>query len=227
MPAGDVGRVAEPHRHRVGLDAERVGDDLRERRRVALPVRAGAAVRDHPAAELDGDPRLLELTAGALDVQRDAGADDALRVAAALRLHQLGGEVHAALVVARVVRPAERRLVRERAHEVAAPQLERVEPELARRLVDGQLEEGRRLRAPGAAARPDRHLVGARAGDGHAARPGSCSSRTSASRSCATARRCSRTGTRRGRRRSARARRACCPAASSASSTSASMPRPW
>ena len=123
---------------------------------------------DHAAVRLDRHPRLLELAAGALDVQRDAGADEPLAVRGALRLDELSGEVHAALVVAGVVRPAERRLVRELAHEVAAPQLDRVDPQLARRLVDRQLEEGRRLRPPGAAARADRHLVGARAGDGHA-----------------------------------------------------------
>ncbi len=71
-------------------------------------------------------------------------------------------QVEAARVVARVVGPAERRLVRELADEVAPAQLERVDPELARRDVDRALEEVRGLGPPGAAVRAGGHLVRAR-----------------------------------------------------------------
>ena len=135
---------------------------------MALAVRAGAGVGGDAAVRADAHARLLELAARALDVQRDAGPDHALGVGAALGLDELDREVHAALVVARVVAPAERRVVRERAHEVAAPQLERVDAQLARGLVDGQLEERGGLGAAGAAGRAGRDLVGARADRGHA-----------------------------------------------------------
>ena len=119
----------QAHLDVVRVDAERVGHDLRERRVVALPVRAGAAVGDHAAVVVALHARPLELAARALDVERDTGADD---VPASPRLgsSSSSGEVHAALVVAGVVGPAERRRVRERPHEVAPAQLDRVEPEL-------------------------------------------------------------------------------------------------
>ena len=74
---------------------------------------------------------------------------------------QLERRVEAALEVARVVRPAHRGLVREGVgpDEVAPPQLDRVDAELARGQVDQALDQEGRLGPPRAAVRPGRHLV--------------------------------------------------------------------
>ena len=79
--------------------------------------------------------------------------------------HELHRQVQAARVVARVVGPAERRLVWQLADEVPAAELERVDPELARRDVDRALHEVGGLGPPGAAVGAGGDLVRALAHD--------------------------------------------------------------
>ena len=83
------------------------------------------------------------------------------------RLDQLERAVQAALVVAGVVRPAERGPVRELADEVAAAQLDGIEVQLAGGVVERGLDQVARLGAAGAAVGRGRDLVGAGAGDEH------------------------------------------------------------
>ena len=103
----------------------------------------------------------LEQATGALDVHAEAGAHDPLRVGAALGLHELLRELEAARVVARVVGPAERGLVGKLADQVAAPQLERVDGELAGGDVDRALHEVGGLGPARSAIGAGGHLVGA------------------------------------------------------------------
>jgi hypothetical protein len=164
-PDRRLGAVAEEQRHVIERDAEAVGGDLRERGVVALAVRRGARPDHDAPAGLDRDGGALEDAAGALDVQRGAGADDDPGVRAPLGLDLLEREVKAALVVAGVVRQAERARVRERADEVAPAQLDRVDAERPRRVVHGSLDEVVALRPPRAAVGPGRDLVGLRSRD--------------------------------------------------------------
>ena len=109
----------------------------------------------------------LPARADPLDVERDAdpgepalGARPVAPRVEAGPVGELERRVEGALVVAGVVREAERRPVREavgRDH-VAPAQLDRVDPELGSGEVDEPLDHERGFRAPGAAIRPRRHL---------------------------------------------------------------------
>ena len=155
-------------------DAELVGDDLRERRLVALAVRGRARDHLHRAERLEPHRRRVPATDGVADraedarrrepahlvVRREADAD-LLRVTARttrrliradrVEIEQLEQAVEACVVVARVDREARRHRVRELRDEVLAPKLERVHAELARERVHRALEHVRRLRPAGSA----------------------------------------------------------------------------
>ena len=138
---GDAAGRVDPHRRRLvepGPRPERA-DQPRRRQPAALDPGREAEAAQPPAPRRLVPPRL---EAG---VVRD--------------LEQL---VERRVVVARIVDHRERRLVREllRLHEVPAPDLDRVEPHLPRRLVDQPLELVGALRPPGAAIGVDRHGVG-------------------------------------------------------------------
>ena len=138
-PAG-VGAQAIGRRVGVALldldlrrrDAQLLGDDLRVGRLVPLPLRLGAEARDRLAGGVDADLRRVEhLDAQDVEVLRRPGADDldeaadadahqlAARALLRLLLAQIGVADHVhrllqrARVVAAVVLPAQRRLVRE------------------------------------------------------------------------------------------------------------------
>ena len=86
-------------------------------------------------------------------------------------LHRL---VERRVVVAGVVEQRDRRLVRERADEVAAADLVLRDVHLDRGLVHEALDHVRRFRPARAAIRVDRHRVGERRGDFAVDRPASC-----------------------------------------------------
>ena len=72
----ELARVAGDDVHRVDVDAELLGDDLRKRGEVPLPLRADAGRHAHRAARLHRHPRaLVGPDAGAFDVGDDADAD--------------------------------------------------------------------------------------------------------------------------------------------------------
>ncbi len=105
-------RVAGHHAHIFDIDAERIGNELREHREVPLPLRADAGRAAHLSARLDGDARaFVRPDAGALDVTRHADADPPplraqLRLLLADELlvsDHLGGLIQRRLVVAAVV----------------------------------------------------------------------------------------------------------------------------
>ena len=133
-------------------------------------MRRGAAAHEHPAGRQELGLCGLEQPAGALHVHAEAGAHKALAVGAPLGLHELLRELEAARVVARVVGPAERRLVGQLPDQVAAPQLERVEAELARGDVDRALHEVGGLGAARPAVGAGGDLVGAPAHHLHVGR---------------------------------------------------------
>ncbi len=186
---------------------------------------------EHVAILAHGHFGELEQSAGALDGQRDALADEHARPGEAAlgdrgpagaraaadrrgvpagrrRLgQQLDRAIEAALVVAGVVRPAERGPVRELAHDVAAAQLDGIDRQLPGRGLDRRLDQVARLRPAGAAVGTGRDLVGARAGHDHLDGSGCRSSRRAASRSCAAGSPCSAAGRRRGRPAAGRAAR--------------------
>ena len=156
------------------------GDDLRERRLVALAVavRAGedgdgaGRVDAHlagleqagPRAERAGDVRRRD--AAGLDV---AGVAEAALLALGLRrrlarleagdVGHLDRLVEVGRVVADVVGQADRRRVREAGDEVLPPDLRRVHLHLARRLLDDALDHVGRLGPAGAAVGIDRRGV--------------------------------------------------------------------
>ena len=170
-PSGEPSVSPVTDRDRAGIDPEPVGGDLREQRLVALAARGRADRTTHPPSS----PRVTSAysyspperstqsatpvptsTSGARSGARRGGADHGpsrARGASGAAAEQLERAVQAALEVAGVVRPAERRPVGERAHEVAAAQLDRVEAELAGGGVDRRLDQVGRLRAAGAAVR--------------------------------------------------------------------------
>ncbi len=144
------------------VEAELVRGDLREQRLVALtrghradahdPVRVTDACSNSPAERSTHSATPVPTTR--------PGTGSTSPSSSSARSRQR-------LEVARVVRPAERRPVGERPHEVAPAQLDRVDPQLARRGVDGGLDQIARLGPSGAAVGRGRHLVRARAGDDH------------------------------------------------------------
>ena len=164
---GHLRRITKAHLNVVDVDPEPVGNDLRERRVVPLAVRGRTAPGDHAAVRAHRDPRALPAAPGALDVHRDPGADRASLLAATLRLgtQQLDRQIQAALVVARVVGEPERAVVWKDADQVAPPQLNPVEAQLAGCHVDRALEQVGRLGPTRAAIGTGRHLVGACAPD--------------------------------------------------------------
>ena len=171
---GGAERVAVTDRHDVRLHAEVIGDDLGERRLVALAVWARTRDRGDGAGALHAHHTALPAERGRLDVEREPDADQ-LAAAAPLgvRAAQRGvvGGVERALkhgpIVAGVVDLAGRRregkrLARDR---VAPPHLGRIETAGVRRLVDQPLDEERGLRPAGAAV--GAHRRGRRDRAGH------------------------------------------------------------
>ena len=142
-------------------EAELLGDDLGERRLVALALGLDADPGQHLAGRMDADlARIEHLQAEDVEVVRRPGADD-LGEAADADAHQLAAlallglllpqagvvdDVHRLLergtVVARVVRPAGRRLVRELVglDEVLHPELGRVLADVVGEDVDHPLD---------------------------------------------------------------------------------------
>ena len=71
-----LARVAGDDAHVLDVDAERIGDDLREHGEVPLALRADAGRDAHRAARLDRHARaFVRPDARAFDVARDADAD--------------------------------------------------------------------------------------------------------------------------------------------------------
>ena len=211
------------HRHALRVDAEPVGGDLREQRLVALAGRHRAD-RDEHLAVVVADRRVLEQPARALDAQRDAGADEHLgplgprparrRVAGARRgagagssREQLERAVQAALEVARVVGPAERGPVRERADRLRRRSSTGSIPSSRAAASIVGLDQVARLGPAGAAVGRGRDLVRARAGDDDLDGLDVVAARRAASPSCAAGSACSAAGRRRGRPAAGRAAR--------------------
>ena len=145
---GRVVGVALLHVDVLGLQAELLGDDLRERRLVALALRLDAQLQHGLAGRVDAElGAVVHAQAGDLVLGAVAGADDlgerreadadqpALRTGLGLLAAKVGvpelleREVHGRLVVARVVLEPGRRLVREllRLDEVLPPEVRRVD----------------------------------------------------------------------------------------------------
>ncbi len=154
----------------VGCDAELVGKDLAERRRVALAVIVGADRERHRAGR-------VEANLGVLDQARIRGLDRArhaepAQLAAAARLGAAGGEagivgedqaiLEVLAEVAAVVGVDQRRLVGHRLgrDHVAPAQLGAIDLELARGEIDHGLDHIGRLRPAGAAVGAGHHRVG-------------------------------------------------------------------
>ena len=161
-------------RHPRGVDPEPLGRDLREQRVVALAGRRRADGDDEPvpsrrtvacsnsppersthsatptptsarAAPPAAAPTPRAARGGPARRGQRARRCARVRAPASPRPEQVQRGVEAALEVAGVVGPAQRGPVRERAHEVAAAQLERVDPQLPRGGVDRRLDQVRRL----------------------------------------------------------------------------------
>ena len=175
-PPRDTSAVSEcTHADVFHRDTERVADDHRERRLVALAVRARADPCGHLAVGLDLDRAVLTVERerrADLEVRRDTDAEH-LRVAALAPRRLLGAQrvvagllerdVERLRVLAAVVdrtQPGDRR-ERERLgrDEVLAPDLDRIDAELVGRDVEGALDEVDRLGPAGAAVRGDRRGV--------------------------------------------------------------------
>ena len=165
-PVGRVVGVALLHVDVLGRDPELLGDDLGERRLVALALRLHAELEHRLAGRVHAQlgrvehaqPDDVELlaVAGADDLgeRREPDADQLALLARLLLLpaqllvaELLEREVQRALVVAGVVDEAGGRGVREliRLDEVRTPELGRVEPELVRGGLDEPLDQVRRL----------------------------------------------------------------------------------
>ena len=180
-----VAVVAGAHVHVVDRAVEDVGDDLRRRRLVPLPLRRRAERDDDLAEDVELDrrdlvvarelqlrvdePRLAEVVRAGVERRADP---DAEQLPARLRLlarcagidvvaDQLERDVEHRRVVAGVVDAAVRRLVRHvlGADVVPLPHLDRVEAELVRDDVDHALGEPEVLHARVAAVRGDGRLV--------------------------------------------------------------------
>ena len=155
---------------RVEIEAEPVGEDLRESRRVALPRRAGADAHAHAAGRQEADIGfLLRLRRRHFHVIGDAEAQE-LAAAARLFAPRLEvreiGDVECALEIGReiaaVIRDQQRRLPRHvgGAHQIAAADLVAAEPGLARRRIDQPLDDVGAFRPAGAAIGIDPDRVG-------------------------------------------------------------------
>ena len=155
--------VAEPQLDVVGVDAKRSATICANV--VSCPWPCGEdplRAITRPLAR-NGYLRALPVAARTFDVHRHARCRPSAVRRSALGRDQLERAIEAPLVVARVVRPAQRAPVREGADQVAPAKLGGLEPQLARGAVDGQLEQVRALGPAGAAVGTGRHLVGARA----------------------------------------------------------------
>ena len=181
MPNSTAAGVAVDDVDVLDRDAEAVGDDLRERRLVALAVAVRAGEHRHAAGRMHAHFARLEQPGAraerARDVRRrDAAGLDVRRVADAAQLAALRGLrlarretgdvgqlhrlVQRRVVVAGVVEQRDRRLVREGADEVAPADLVLVDVQLARRGLDQALDDVGRLGPARAAIRVDRRGVG-------------------------------------------------------------------
>ena len=136
--------------------------------------RAGADRRRTVVVDLDRAELRRSAAGGDLDVGRDtdpeldpvaALASPSLLLAERVVADRLGGHFERGGVGAAVVARARERRERERVvvDEVAAPQLDRVDAQLERGLVDESLQQGGRLGTAGPAVRPGRR--GVRRGD--------------------------------------------------------------
>ncbi len=178
-------RVAVQHDDVFDRDADAIGDDLRERRLLPLPVRRDAGDHRHLAGDLHAHRSPFPAAGGHclrrphradLDVGRDADARQLARRASGVAiLHELipVRELlrlrQRALIVAAVVGEAARGRERElrRLRKVLQPDLEAIDAELVRDDVHQPLDQVRRLGAPRAAVRVGRHLVRVDADDLH------------------------------------------------------------
>ena len=184
--------AAHPERHLAGVavddvdvvdrNLQFVGDDLRERRLVALAVRMRAGEDRHLPGRMDADVRALvqarlrperarhrrRREPTRLEVGGEADAEVPALFARRLLLtterlvvEDLQGLVEGAGVVAAVVEQRDRRLVRELVgrDEVLAPDLDRIHPQLARRQVDEPLDHIRGFGPACAAVRVHRRGV--------------------------------------------------------------------
>ncbi len=161
--------------------AEPIGHHLRKRRFVALAVRVRAGEYRHRAGRVDAHLARFKKSGAraeaARDIRRrDAAGLDIARVAEApelaaaqgllapvLEARDIGELQHRTqrrLVVAGVVAQRHRRLVRKLGDEVAPPQLDRIELDLARRRFNEPLDHVGGFGAAGAAIGIDRHRVG-------------------------------------------------------------------
>ena len=164
-------RVAVEHLHVVHFDAERVGDDLRERGLLTLPVGRGAdghvdlarRVEPHDCAlpeaalEADGPGDLGRAEAADLGVRRDADADVLALAPQALLLlakvvvaDPLGSHVEGRGEVAAVVGQPGRHVVAvlECRYQVLAADLDRVHVQRVGELVDHPLDQEYGLGSP-------------------------------------------------------------------------------
>ena len=167
--------VAGDDRDVGGIAAERIRGDLGERRLVALPVRGEAGGDEDLAARLDADARaFIRPDARALDVAGDAEAEMAavgargglaraeVAVADHGQRHVEAGRVVAAVVAGRpAVLEGEAHVPRELVglDQVAAADLDRLDPQLARDEPDDALHHEGAVRPAGAAVRRHLHLV--------------------------------------------------------------------
>ena len=170
-------RVARDDPHVFDIDAEHVGDELREHREVPLPLRADAGRAAHLAARLDRDARtFVRADAGAFDVTRDAdadvppfGAQPRLLVANELLVaDDLGRLLERRQVVAAVVNERRgilkhdlvihRKLVR--SDQVALANLDAIDAKLARGEIEQPLADEHAVLPAGASHRRHDRLVG-------------------------------------------------------------------
>ena len=169
--------VAPEHLDPLRGHAQAIRHDLCERGLVTLSHRRRAREDRHRAVGVDADLRGVGIdrrvgTAGDLDRVRDPeAAQHAARSRFGAALVEPGvvrereRHVHPARELTAVVREDEPRLEwhRRRRDQVAAPQLQRVDPELARGDVDDAFDRVRGLGPPGAAIRTGRRGVGVHA----------------------------------------------------------------
>src|SRR5206468_2798971 len=159
-----------------GTATDRVRGDLRERRGVPLPLRGQAGGDENLAARLDANVRaFVRADPGALDVAAEAqpeipagparfGLSPAkVRDTDHLGCHREPGRIVTAVVAGGgAVLEGQSDVPGElvRLHEVAAPDLGRLEPELTRDQADRALHDKGAVRAPRSSVRGDRGLVG-------------------------------------------------------------------
>ena len=170
--------VAVDQRDVLDRDAGLVGDQHRVGGLVALPVRLRAGVDRHRAVVVHLDrPELVAAAAGGdLDVGGHTDAEQRLVAGLAptgllgaqlVVADRFGRPIEREVVAARVVGVAGQRAEREHvvAEEVAAPDLDRVDAQLERCLVDEPLQQRGRLRPTSATV--GAHRCGVGDGDGN------------------------------------------------------------